>query len=167
VAPAPVHHATNGAEPEVEPHTAPHDEIVAVVRDLMAASHGRAVSIDALSNALKARGFRRPPGSLRLVTRLRRIKELAVSRSGSITLVDEPAPEEVAESPSEAAYAAAYELEPGHVEDAGSSDAGAGPANDSDAVQQTAGPSRSRRRRRRGGRRRRGRGGGASVVAAP
>ncbi len=44
--------------------------------------------IDAVANALKARGFQRPAGSPRLVTRLRRIKELVVSPSGTITLAD-------------------------------------------------------------------------------
>jgi hypothetical protein len=72
--------------PPAEPHTAPHDEIVAVVREL--AQSGRAVTLDSLANALKARGFSRPPGSPRLITRLRRIKELEVNRSGVITLHD-------------------------------------------------------------------------------
>ena len=73
--------------PETEPHTAPHDEIVGVVRDLMRANPGRGVSIDAVANALKARGFSRPPGSPRLITRLRRLKELEINRAGIITLV--------------------------------------------------------------------------------
>jgi hypothetical protein len=72
----------------VEPHTAPHDEIVAVVRELAQSSSGRNVTLDTLANALKSRGFSRPPGSPRLITRLRRIKELEVSRSGVITLHD-------------------------------------------------------------------------------
>jgi hypothetical protein len=72
----------------LEPHTAPHDEIVAVVRELAQSSSGRNVTLDTLANALKSRGFSRPPGSPRLITRLRRIKELEVSRSGVITLHD-------------------------------------------------------------------------------
>jgi len=40
-----------------------------------------------VARTLKARGFSRPPGSPRLVTRLRRIKELSVSPSGMISLV--------------------------------------------------------------------------------
>ena len=71
-----------------EPHTAPHDEIVAVVRELARSSSGRNVTLDTLANALKSRGFSRPPGSPRLITRLRRIKELEVSRAGVITLLD-------------------------------------------------------------------------------
>ena len=58
-----------------------------MARDLIATSPSGAVTLDALANALKARGFSRPPGSPRLITRLRRLRELAVSRSGHITLV--------------------------------------------------------------------------------
>src|SRR5262249_7860188 len=58
-------------------------------RGLIEGSPRRAVSIDAVANALKARGFHRPPGSPRLVTRLRRIRELMVSPSGTITLAEE------------------------------------------------------------------------------
>jgi hypothetical protein len=72
----------------VAPHTAPHDELVSVVRDLVEASPRRSVVIDAVANALKARGFQRPPGSPRLVTRLRRIREILVSPSGTITLAE-------------------------------------------------------------------------------
>jgi hypothetical protein len=74
-----------------EPHTAPHDELLGVARDLIRVSSSGAVTLDALANALKSRGFSRPPGSPRLITRLRRIRELAVSRSGHITLVDSDA----------------------------------------------------------------------------
>jgi len=70
-----------------EPHTAPHDEIIAVVHDLMQRLPARTVTLDTLANALKARGFSRTPGSPRLITRLRRIKEIDVSRSGVITLL--------------------------------------------------------------------------------
>jgi hypothetical protein len=93
----------NGTEPSSsEPHTAPHDEIIAVVRDLIHRAPGRSVTIDTLANALKTRGFSRPPGSPRLITRLRRIKEISVSRTGTITLVEsspgearvEPGPDE-------------------------------------------------------------------------
>jgi hypothetical protein len=71
--------------------TAPHDELVSVVRGLVEASPKRSVSIDAVANALKARGFHRPPGSPRLVTRLRRIREIVVSPAGTITLADDDA----------------------------------------------------------------------------
>jgi hypothetical protein len=65
---------------------------VSVVRGLVEASPRRSVSIDAVANALKSRGFQRPPGSPRLVTRLRRIRELLVSPSGTITLAEDGGP---------------------------------------------------------------------------
>src|SRR5262249_50402992 len=125
----------NGAPELPEGHTAPHDEIIAVVRDLLAASSDGGVTIDALSNALKSRGFRRPPGSPRLITRLRRIKELDVSRSGMIRLV-------------------AASDEPGET----SADPDASEAAPGATTEEGAPPTAPRRRRRRGGRRRRGRG---------
>jgi len=70
-----------------EPHTAPHDELLGVARELIQSSPGRTVTLDTLANALKGHGFSRTPGSPRLITRLRRIRELAVSRSGHVTLV--------------------------------------------------------------------------------
>jgi hypothetical protein len=76
-------------QPEPPHTTAPHDELVSVVRGLVEASPKRSISIDAVANALKARGFQRPPGSPRLVTRLRRIRELLVSPSGTITLAED------------------------------------------------------------------------------
>jgi hypothetical protein len=134
----------NGAEPSDEGHTAPHDELLAVARELLTGAPDRSVSIDALSNALKAHGFRRTPGSPRLITRLRRIKELDVGRNGTIRLVDAgpttDAPDVVSE-PGEP-------IEPGAGPDA--------PA-----------PGAPRRRRRRGGRRRRGRGGGQAAAVSP
>src|SRR5262249_9495767 len=129
---------------EGEGHTAPHDELLAVARELLSGAPDRSVSIDSLSNALKARGFRRPPGSPRLITRLRRIKELDVSRNGAIRLVDVGVTNDVAEAPLDAPEA----TEPGPASEP--APAGA-----------------PRRRRRRGGRRRRGRGGGQAAVASP
>ena len=63
-----------------------------MVRGLIEGAPKRSVSIDAVANALKSRGFQRSPGSPRLVTRLRRIKELLVSPSGTITLAEDGAP---------------------------------------------------------------------------
>ncbi len=83
-APTPAVHEAAADEPQ---QTAPHDEIVGVVRDLLERSPG-GVSLDALANALRERGFSRPPGSPRLITRLRRIKELDVGRQGTIRIVD-------------------------------------------------------------------------------
>ena len=165
-----------------EPHTAPHDEIVAVVRRLLRGSSAGAVSIDAVANALREEGFRRPPGSPRLITRLRRIKELSFGRSGMITLIDggrvpetvpsappveEPAasPEvtpvrQVVARPSGAAAREPEEPMPGDVD-----------GNRLDAqgrLAEGAEPAASRfRGARRGGRRGRGRGRGPSRAAAP
>jgi hypothetical protein len=147
-----------------EPHTAPHDEIVAVVRELAQAAGGRNVTLDTLANALKARGFSRPPGSPRLITRLRRIKELEVSRSGVITLHDGAAPPR-AEEPEPVA-------EPAEVMEVAVQRAPAEPDEELEEREPAPGndvrvpytPRRDedqRRRSRRGGRRRRGgRGGG-------
>jgi len=186
--PQPVHHVPQpppAPRPLVvagaEPHTAPHDEIVAVVRDLVRARG--TVTLDSLANALKSRGFSRPPGSPRLITRLRRIKELEVNRAGVITLVDgaeapAPPPAEI-ETPVDV-VADAFEPITPDVEEAAPSpsaeaadDTGdvvsdgetevADPLNREGAHLQTAGgggdAGRRRRRSRRGGRRRRGRGG--------
>jgi len=144
--------ASNGGAP-AEAHTAPHDELLAVARELLERSQESAVSIDALSNALKAHGFRRPPGSPRLITRLRRIKELDVSRNGTIRLVAAPAG-----SSDEAA-------EPG-VESRSEGIGSAQPSVSDETGAPVSGPA-PRRRRRRGGRRRRGRGGTQTVVASP
>ncbi|HSD30025.1 MAG TPA: hypothetical protein VLL75_22185 [Vicinamibacteria bacterium] len=80
------------SQPDAPQTTAPHDELVSVVRGLVEGAPKRSVSIDAVANALKSRGFQRSPGSPRLVTRLRRIKELLVSPSGTITLAEDGAP---------------------------------------------------------------------------
>ena len=77
--------------PPAGAHTAPHDKIIDIVRELAQGSSNGAVLIDTIERTLKARGFGRPPGSPRLVTRLRHIKELSVSPTGMITLVGEPA----------------------------------------------------------------------------
>jgi hypothetical protein len=61
---------------------ASHEDILAFVHRLMPSDGG--VSLDALSNALKDAGFSRSPGSFRLITRLRRMKELRVNSDGII-----------------------------------------------------------------------------------
>src|SRR5437867_1268080 len=82
----PVRHAPVPVESD-EAHSAPHDELVLLVRELAERAPNGAVLIDNVARTLKARGFSRPPGSPRLVTRLRRIKELSVSPTGMISLV--------------------------------------------------------------------------------
>jgi len=145
-------------EHAVEPHTAPHDELLNVARELIEASSDRSVGLDALSNALKARGFARTPGSPRLVTRLRRIKELEIGRHGTIRLVssgDTAEPRDASEPPA-----------PAELEAGGEESASAEPTEpEADPAAPSAAGSGSRRRRRRGGRRRRGRGSHGAVEA--
>ena len=155
---------------EAEPHTAPHDEILGVMQELLATSPS-GVSLDALANALRERGFSRPPGSPRLITRLRRIKELQVSRAGTIRLVENHDQHVVPELP---AHAPAWTPPPPSdslvvADDTGSMPAEVDESGGASPEGAAAPGSPSRRRRRRGGRRRRGRrgGGGAAVAAAP
>jgi len=140
-----------------EGHTAPHDELVEVVRELAASAPNGQVLIDTLERTLKARGFSRPAGSPRLITRLRRIKELVVSSRGMITLADAPhvAPRD---EPLEIQPVLVGEV--GEVDEAGE----AGEADDVGNVRESGAPSESaataaaparRRRSRRGGRRHR------------
>jgi hypothetical protein len=175
-------HAPPHVAAAAEPHTAPHDEIVGVVRDLLATSPG-GVSLDALANSLRERGFSRPPGSPRLITRLRRIKELDVSRIGTIRLMAEGAPAAAATVSLAPAIEPEGELVDGTVVDPGQPESSldelppAEVSDDLEAAEETppadgdegaAAPDAPRRRRRRGGRRRRGRRGGvATAVAAP
>src|SRR5438552_9314723 len=99
----PRHHQPASAAHASEAHTAPHDELVGVVGELAQQSPNGAVLLDTLARTLKARGFSRPPGSPRLVTRLRRSKELMVSPTCMITLVGEAAhPEPIAAAAGEA-----------------------------------------------------------------
>lgn len=178
------------------PQTAPHDEIVDVVRDLMVASPS-GVTLDALANELRTRGFSRPPGSPRLITRLRRIKELDVTARGLIRVLDPDAPPPPEPSPRARAIAEVapiapptrlpleeadetfefQDLEPGEgapveieaelfVPDHAGDDDGGDDPEPSGAAGEAGAEGTARRRRRRGGRRRRGRRNGASAVAA-
>jgi hypothetical protein len=136
---------------------------VDVVRELADDSSNGAVLIDTLARALKDRGFSRPPGSPRLITRLRRIRELNVSRTGMITLSDAAAPgaAEARETSTDVEQLEIPDVADGAVEEE--------PTPGNEAVATEAGAPRSRSRRRRG-RRRRGRGrrgGGAAAAPAP
>jgi hypothetical protein len=151
-----------------EPHTAPHDEIIGLVRELLASAPG-GVSLDALANALRERGFSRPPGSPRLITRLRRIKELDVGRSGTIRLIGNGADPIVpggAALALEASPPAAVEAPAESSADVDAESAAAPAAATGEPTPPDGAP---RRRRRRVGRRRRGRrnNGPASVEATP
>jgi hypothetical protein len=159
--PPPPARAAEPARAHAEPdaHTAPHDELVEVVRELADHAPNGAVLIDTLARALKERGFSRPPGSPRLITRLRRIRQLVVSQTGRITLADAvgAAPMSAGAGPMADADLEPVEMEPGAADDE------ATPGNEalghqvSTATPDT--PHRARRRRRRRGGRGRGRGG--------
>jgi hypothetical protein len=154
--------------------TAPRDELIALVHDLMQRSPGRPLTLDTLANALKSRGFSRPPGSPRLITRLRRIKEIALSRTGVVTLVanQDPVPAEELGSVQpdvdardidaedvEPGNALVKDVEPQAIEaqdiDVLDADEGPGPGNEAVPGQTAAAPvlqDPRRRRSRRGGR---------------
>jgi hypothetical protein len=90
---------------------ASHEDILAFVHRLTPSepSGQGGVSLDALSNALKDAGFSRAPGSFRLITRLRRMKELRVSPDGMIRFAT---PEDAAAAESAAAVAVAEPARP-------------------------------------------------------
>jgi len=148
------------AHADTDAHTAPHDELVEVVRELADHAPNGAVLIDTLARALKERGFSRPPGSPRLITRLRRIRQLVVSQTGRITLADAGG---AGSTPADAGPMADAELEPLELE-TGTPDDEATPGNEAVGQESSSAtpdaPHRSRRRRRRRGGRGRGRGGG-------
>ncbi len=94
----PAPQASNGADADVQGATP--DQIVAAVARLSSRDRGRGVNLDLLINALKEEGFGRPPGSPRLVTRLRKMKDVEVSPTGMVRLVSRPAPGTFAEATS-------------------------------------------------------------------
>jgi hypothetical protein len=70
-----------------EPHGASRDQMLAVIRRLTHNEPGRWVNLDVLEKALKHEGFSRPPGSPRLVTRLRALKDVEVDAHGRVRIV--------------------------------------------------------------------------------
>jgi len=123
------------------------------------------VTLDQLANALRERGFRRTPGSPRLITRLKRIRDIDVSRNGLIRVVGEAV--EVTPHPRHVAAPAVEEADDGFSidpdedagEEAAETEAGEAPLDTEPASGEGG---QRRRRRRRGGRRRRGRRGNGS-----
>jgi hypothetical protein len=79
---------TNGVEKDI--HGATPEQIIATIARLTARAPERGVNLDLLINALKAEGFGRPAGSPRLVTRLRKMKDVEVSPTGMVRLVSLP-----------------------------------------------------------------------------
>jgi len=80
--------STNGAEKDIQGATP--EQIIATIARLTARAPERGVNLDLLINALKAEGFGRPAGSPRLVTRLRKMKDVEVSPTGMVRLVSLP-----------------------------------------------------------------------------
>jgi hypothetical protein len=80
--------ATNGVSKDIQSATP--EQIIATIARLTSRAPERGVNLDLLINALKAEGFGRPPGSPRLVTRLRKMKDVEVSPTGMVRLVSLP-----------------------------------------------------------------------------
>jgi hypothetical protein len=73
---------------EAAPHGASEARLKQIIAQLSAADPARTVTLDALTLALKAAGFQRPPGSPRLVTRLRQTRGIEVLPNSRVRLVD-------------------------------------------------------------------------------
>src|SRR4030095_14152938 len=148
------------------------------------------ITLDALSNALKSRGFRRTPGSPRLITRLRNLKGIEVTRAGIVRLMEGAGPAPAAhraeeaprhhvaqlagmpqiiatnfDRPSAPAAVAIEERGDTDADTEADEDDSSGPGNEAEPgaraePEQGAEPGAGRRRRRGGGRRRGRRGRG-------
>lgn len=114
-APAPhapaAHHAPakphGGRHQEVEPHGATRDQMVSVISRLGGGDPSRWINLDVLEKELKAEGFARPPGSPRLVTRLRTLKDVEIDSHGRVRFVAAPPAEPEPPAVEEEAAAAA------------------------------------------------------------
>ena len=111
-----------------EPHGASREQMLGLIGQLTNADPGRWVNLDVLEKALKAEGFSRPPGSPRLVTRLRALKEVEIDSHGRVRL-----------APGAAAPAPAADRPPA---------AGAEPEESSGPESRAPAPAKRRRRRR-------------------
>jgi len=72
-------------------HAASQQQIRAILARLTGGDSARWVNLDLLANALKAEGFSRPPGSPRLITRVRSIKGVELNPNGMLRLVSDAA----------------------------------------------------------------------------
>ena len=73
-------------------HTASHEHVRVALARLSLGDSERWIGLDALANALRSEGFTRPPGSPRLITRLRRMRNVQVSPNGMVRLAPHAAP---------------------------------------------------------------------------
>lgn len=79
--------------PATDAHGASREQMLAVISRLSAGQTGRWINLDVLERALKAEGFSRPPGSPRLVTRLRALKkDVEVDSHGRVRLLADSGP---------------------------------------------------------------------------
>ncbi len=92
--------AVPGATPGTEglPHAAPAEQIIATIEHLTQGEAGRWVNLDVLERALKEQGFVRPPGSPRLVTRLRALRQVEVDAHGRVRIRFPEPPQQAAPS---------------------------------------------------------------------
>jgi hypothetical protein len=93
--PAAAPHASSSSTADEEAHAASQEQVRAALARLAGGS-GHWINLDVLANALKAEGFVRPPGSPRLVTRLRKMKDVEISPNGMVRLLGLEAAEPVA-----------------------------------------------------------------------
>jgi hypothetical protein len=84
--PAPARTPARRAASEEMPHGASHEQITGLLARLSGGDAERWVNLDVLENVLKQDGFSRPPGSPRLVTRLRHFADIEVSPHGRVRL---------------------------------------------------------------------------------
>jgi hypothetical protein len=91
IAPPAAARATVAEAPSAEDaaHAASQEQIRAALARLSGGDSTRWITLDALANTLRAEGFTRPPGSPRLVTRLRRVKDVEVSPNGMVRLANQ------------------------------------------------------------------------------
>jgi hypothetical protein len=85
-------HSQPAAHLAIEPHGATREQIVAVIDRLTNGDSGRWVNLDVLEKALKTEGFSRPPGSPRLVTRLRMMKDVEIDSHGRARIAPDASP---------------------------------------------------------------------------
>lgn len=142
--PRPAHRAPTHPPPhDIEPHGATRDQIISLIGRLGGGDAARWVNLDVLEKALKTEGFSRPPGSPRLVTRLRTLRDVEVDSHGRARLtpgatISEPAPDAPAtaepagkpEAPAEAADPAAPKKRRRRRKPNGGGDAGEAPSAD-------------------------------------
>jgi hypothetical protein len=101
VAPEIISEPPSPAAREADAHGASEDQILSVLTRLTGGNLERWINLDVLANALKAEGFTRPPGSPRLVTRIRHFKGIEISTNGMVRLTRRGAlpPKDESEAP--------------------------------------------------------------------